>query len=169
MSEITWIIYLTDKAVCGRQTAGRKNRIIKIVADWNINRITVLSRTFIIGGNIYQDFIYVDTADFLVTMTGMLWQNRKNPGFFQFLYVAGQGTVGNSQTGSQLVHIHFLMFKKNLDQPYTEFGPKGLKNRDCLFQTFNIQHNGFPFLNFLFGDIRIPKGQKAVRTRTIRA
>ena len=147
MSKVTRIIYLADQILGSRKTTGWINRIIKIIADRNINRVAVLSCAVIVGGNVNQDLVNINAADFLVAMTGMLWQDRKNSGFFQFLYVAGQGTVGNSQTGSQLVHIHFLMLKKNLDQPYTEFGTKGLKNRDCLFQTFNIQHNGFPFLN----------------------
>ena len=101
MSKITGIIYLADQVLGSGKTAGRINRVIKIIADRNINRITVLSRTFVVSGNIYQNLIDIDTADFLVAVTGMLWQDSENSGFFQFLYMAGQGAVGDSQTGSQ--------------------------------------------------------------------
>ena len=138
MSKITGIIYLADQVLGSGKTAGRINRVIKIIADRNINRITVLSRTFVVSGNIYQNLIDIDTADLLVAVTGMLWQDSENSGFFQFLYMAGQGAVGDSQTGSQFIHVHFLMFKKRLDQSYANLRTKCLEDRNRLFQNFNI-------------------------------
>ena len=111
MSKITRIIYLTDEIIGSRQPTGWIDRIIKVVADRNVNRVTVLSRAVIVRGNINQDLVNINATDLLVSMTGMLWKNCENSGFFEFLYMAGQGTVGNPQTGSQFIHIHFLMLK----------------------------------------------------------
>ena len=42
------------------------------------------------------------------------------------------------QTGSQFIHIHFLMLKESLDQPYANVRTKSFEDRDRLLQTFNI-------------------------------
>ena len=55
MSKITRIIYLTDEIIGSRQPTGWIDRIIKVVADRNVNRVTVLSRAVIVRGNINQD------------------------------------------------------------------------------------------------------------------
>lgn len=40
MSKITRIIYLTDEIIGSRQPTGWIDRIIKVVADRNVNRVT---------------------------------------------------------------------------------------------------------------------------------
>lgn len=97
MSKITRIIYLTDEIIGSRQPTGWIDRIIKVVADRNVNRVTVLSRAVIVRGNINQDLININATDLLVSVAGMLWKNCENSGFFEFLYMAGQGTVGNAR------------------------------------------------------------------------
>ena len=138
MSKITRIIYLTDEIIGSRQPTGRINRIIKVVANRNVNRVTVFGRAVIVRGNINQDLVNINAADLLVSVAGMLWKNCENSGFFEFFYMAGQGTVGNPQTGSQFIHIHFLMLKESLDQPYANVRTKSFEDRDRLLQTFNI-------------------------------
>ena len=95
MSKITRIIYLTDEIIGSRQPTGRINRIIKVVANRNVNRVTVFGRAVIVRGNINQDLVNINAADLLVSVAGMLWKNCENSGFFEFFYMAGQGTVGN--------------------------------------------------------------------------
>ena len=69
MSKITGIVNFTDKVLGSRKTAGWIDRIIKVISNRNINRITVFCRALIAGSNIYQDFIYINAADLLVSMT----------------------------------------------------------------------------------------------------
>ena len=57
MSKITRIIYLTDEIIGSRQPTGRINRIIKVVADRNVNRVTVFGRAVIVRGNIVEEWI----------------------------------------------------------------------------------------------------------------
>ena len=108
--------HVTDEIIGSRQPTGWIDRIIKVVADRNVNRVTILSRAVIVRGNINQDLVNINATDLLVSVAGMLWKNCENSGFFEFLYMAGQGTVGNPQTGSQFIHIHFLMLKESLDR-----------------------------------------------------
>ena len=60
MSKITRIIYLTDEIIGSRQPTGWIDRIIKVVADRNVNRVTVLSRAVIVRGNINQDLVNIN-------------------------------------------------------------------------------------------------------------
>ena len=138
MSKITRIIYLTDEIIGSRQPTGWIDRIIKVVADRNVNRVTLLSRAVSVRGNSNQDLVNINALVLLVSVAGMLRMNCENSGFFEFLYMAGQGTVGNPQTGSQFIHIHFLMLKESLDQPYANVRTKSFEDRDRLLQTFNI-------------------------------
>ena len=85
MSKITGIIYLTDEIIGSRQPTGWIDRIIKVVADRNVNRVTVLSWAVIVRGNINQDLVNINATDLLVSVAGMLWKNCENSGFFEFL------------------------------------------------------------------------------------
>ena len=85
MSKITRIIYLTNKIIGSRQPTGRINRIIKVVADWNVNRVTVFGRAVIVRGNINQDLVNINAADLLVSVAGMLRKNCENSGFFELV------------------------------------------------------------------------------------
>ena len=63
MSKITRIIYLTDEIIGSRQPTGWIDRIIKVVADRNVNRVTVLSRAVIVRGNINQDLVNINAPN----------------------------------------------------------------------------------------------------------
>ena len=84
MSKITRIIYLTDEIIGSRQPTGWIDRIIKVVANRNVNRVTVFGRAVIVRGNINQDLVNINAADLLVSVAGMLWKNCENSGFFEF-------------------------------------------------------------------------------------
>lgn len=68
MSKITRIIYLTDEIIGSRQPTGWIDRIIKVVADRNVNRVTILSRAVIVRGNINQDLVNINATDLLVSV-----------------------------------------------------------------------------------------------------
>lgn len=92
MSKITRIIYLTDKIIGSRQPTGRINRIIKVVADRNVNRVTVFSRAVIVRGNINQDLVNINAADFLVSVAGMFREELRE---FRLLRVSLHGWSGH--------------------------------------------------------------------------
>ena len=76
MSKITRIIYLTDEIIGSRQPTGWIDRIIKVVADRNVNRVTVLSRAVIVRGNINQDLVNINATDLLVSSSFFTWLVR---------------------------------------------------------------------------------------------
>ena len=75
MSKLTRIIYLTDEIIGSRQPTGWIDRIIKVVADRNVNRVTVLSRAVIVRGNINQDLVNINAADIQDSVAGKLRMN----------------------------------------------------------------------------------------------
>ena len=73
-------------------------------------------------------------TDLLIAVAGGLGVSGDQSAIFQFLNVACQGAVCNIQVGSQVIHIHSIIFLKKSDDFYADIGAKCLKDINSVLQ-----------------------------------
>ena len=144
MGEISGIVHFSDETFPGSNATGGRHLIIGVLPNGNVHRVKIFVFFRNLGHNINKDSIRVDPAEFLVAVAFMLRENADQSTFFQFFYVTGESSIGNSQTSGDLIHIHFALFQKQFNDLDPKFRPQGFIEVYTIFNFFNVQHRRTP-------------------------
>ena len=146
VGEISRVVHLSDQAFPGSDAAGRRYLVVGVLAHRDVYRIEVLVLFRKLRRHIDEDPVCVDPAELLVSVPLMFRENTDQAAFLQLFYVAGEGSVGDSQAAGNFIHIHFALFQQEFNDLDPQVRPQGFIKAYTIFNFFDMQHRRTPLL-----------------------
>ena len=132
MCKVARIIHFTDQMGSGSQPAGRIDFIIAVMSDLKFCIVNILR--FFRCVQINENFIQMQSTDFLVSVPAGIIGGIDNSACLQFFYMSRQSTVRNVQFCCQFVHVHFFVFNQQFYNFNPNIGAKCFKNVQSIIQ-----------------------------------
>ena len=80
----------------------------------------------------------MDGADFLIAVSRRFAGCGNQSTAFQLFDMAGKGSVGNAQAGSQFVHAHIIIVQQNIENFNSHIRAKSLENIETIAKRSNV-------------------------------
>ena len=139
MSKVSGIIDGTDDSRRSRNTAGRIDLIRGILTGAQ-TRFVLIDR-WKRAVELKQNFIQMRLTKLLVAVKARVRIDADQIRGFQLADVIRQSPVGNIELFSQLIHAHFSITEKQVQNLDTDIGAKSLKDLKTFGKGFYVAHN----------------------------